>query len=402
MLFDQLPAIVPDPILGSSALFRADRSPHKVDLGIGVYRDEAGRAAVLESVKRAEQWLVTHQGSKSYLSSAGEPRFNAAVEQLLWGESCLAGVAGRVRTIQTPGGSGALRVVGEFIRRCKERATVWIPNPTWTNHIQIMRVAGLEIRHYPYYDRASGRLRYEAMISEFASVRSGEVVLLHGCCHNPAGADLDAAQWREVLELLCERDAVPLIDIAYQGFAHGFDEDAVGVRIGGSMLPEMLVVMSCYKNFALYRDRVGALSILTDDSSRAERAYDHVLATIRALYSMPPDHGAAVVAHILNTPELRTMWSHELAAMRTRIQSIRAQFAEKLQQRSAGSFAHVAQQSGMFALLEISAAQIERLRSEFHVYTALSGRINVAAMSGANVGYVANAIASVLDVRSLR
>jgi aspartate aminotransferase len=397
MFLDQLPPLAADPILSGVAAFERDSGAGKVDLGIGVYRDEDGRSGVLVSVKRAEQLLVREQASKAYLSSAGNRLFNDAIQTLLFGPIV---PAEHVRTVQTPGASGALRIAAEFIHRCNPGATTWVPAPTWANHEAIAKAGGLKVRRYRYYDTAAHRLTFNELLADLDAVQAGDVVLVQGCCHNPSGADLDVAQWAQLADLLVRKRAVPLVDIAYQGFASGLDEDAHGIRLFARLLPVVLVASSCSKNFGLYRERTGVLSIFGSDAKAADRAHAHVLQLARSMYSMPPDHGAAVVARILGDPELRELWHGELTAMRRRIKSIRGLLAQHL--RDAGltsDFSYLTQQNGMFSLLDLTPAQVEMLRAEFHVHLIPSGRINLAALSHANIAEVADAIAEVLRAR---
>jgi aspartate aminotransferase len=397
MFLEQLPSLAADPIMSGAAAFERDSGAGKVDLGIGVYRDEEGRSGVLASVKRAEQLLVQEQASKAYLSSEGNPAFNDAVQALLFGPIV---PAEHVRTVQTPGASGALRIAAEFIRRCNPGATMWVSAPTWANHESIAKAGGLEVRRYRYYDSAAHRLTFSELLADLDAVRPGDVVLVQGCCHNPSGADLDVAQWAQLGDLLVRKRAVPLVDIAYQGFASGLDQDAHAIRLFARLLPVVLVASSCSKNFGLYRERTGALSIFGSDTKAADRAHAHVLQLARSMYSMPPDHGAAVVARILGDRELRALWHGELTAMRRRIRSIRGLLAQHL--RNAGlrsDFGYLAQQNGMFSLLDLTPAQVEALRARFHIHLIPSGRINLAALSHLNVTEVAEAIAEVLQAR---
>jgi len=395
MLFRELPAARPDPILSLAATFDADADPRKIDLGIGVYKDGDGRSTVLASVKRAEQWLLGHQESKAYLSSAGALDFNAALQKLLFGAHP-AVAASRVATAQTVGGSGALRVASELIRQCRPTATVWVPRPSWANHIPILRASGLSYREYGYYDRAAAKLTFDTLLGDLQGVAPADIVLIHGCCHNPSGADLSAEQWRELTDLLVRRQAVPLLDIAYQGFADGVEEDAFGLRLLAQSVPEMLVASSCSKNFSLYRERTGSVSVIGADREATGRAAGALLNIIRPLYSMPPDHGAAVVACILATADLHQQWLAELEGMRVRIRSIRAELAKQLSAAAQADFSYLMSQNGMFSFLNLSPLQATRLRSEHHVHALDSGRINVAGLSAGNVAYVAQAVAAVL------
>lgn len=396
MMFHDLPPPQPDPILSLAAAFERDAHPLRVDLGVGVYKDEAGRSPVLSSVKRAEAWLLENQATKAYLSSAGAPEFNEQIGGLLFGAGSSAAAGGRIRCLQTVGGSGALRIIAELIRRSRPTATVWVPQPTWANHAPILRAANVAIREYGYYDRASAQLQFDRMLSDLSGAARNDVVLLHGCCHNPSGADPSADQWRELAHVLAARGLVPLVDMAYQGFASGLDEDAAGLRLLSEAVPELFVATSCSKNFSLYRDRIGAVCVLAENANDAHKAEGAMLGIVRALYSMPADHGAAVVAHILRTPQLRMLWSEEVAAMRERIRSMRAQLATRLTRATSADFSYIERQNGMFSFLALSASQVERLRDEFHVHAVSSGRINVAGLATANVDHVTRAVAAVM------
>jgi aspartate/tyrosine/aromatic aminotransferase len=401
VVFEALADVEADPILALAAVFAADPAHDKIDLGIGVYRDAAGRSAVLACVKEAERGLLEEQQTKSYLSPAGEPAFNAAMQALLFGAASAAADEPRVRTVQTPGASGALRIAAELVRRGNARATVWIPAPTWANHSPIFRAAGLAVREYRYHDRATQALLYGEMQADLGAVRAGDVVLLHACCHNPTGVDLDAAQWADVAGLLARARALPLVDMAYQGFGSDFDADAHGLRTLHACMPALLAVSSCSKNFGLYRERTGCLCIAAHERRDLERAHGHALQAARTLYSMPPDHGAAVVARILGSPELRATWNAEVTVMRERIRAVRRSFAAELTRASGQDFAALARQNGMFSMLPVTPAEVACLRSEHHVHLLASGRINVAALSDASIARTAHAIGAVLRGRAV-
>ncbi|TIL80833.1 MAG: aspartate/tyrosine/aromatic aminotransferase, partial [Mesorhizobium sp.] len=289
-MFETLQPAPADKILALIGLYRADPRPGKVDLGVGVYKDRDGRTPVMRAVREAENRLLQGQDTKTYLGLAGDTAFDTAMAKLTFGDNA---DLSRIRTAQAPGGSGALRLVAELLQRTRAGATVWLSDPTWPNHMPVMRAAGLQIRDYPYFDAASGSVRFKDMVAALRTAERGDVVLLHGCCHNPTGANLDAAQWAEVADLVVERGPLPFVDIAYQGFGEGLDADAAGLRLLAARAPEMVVASSCSKNFAVYRDRVGAAMILAKDSAQADVAMSQMLSAARALYSMPPDHGAA-------------------------------------------------------------------------------------------------------------
>ncbi|RVC78378.1 aspartate/tyrosine/aromatic aminotransferase, partial [Mesorhizobium sp. M4A.F.Ca.ET.022.05.2.1] len=331
----------------------------------------------------------------TYLGLAGDTAFDTAMAKLTFGDNA---DLSRIRTAQAPGGSGALRLVAELLQRTRAGATVWLSDPTWPNHMPVMRAAGLQIRDYPYFDAASGSVRFKDMVAALRTAERGDVVLLHGCCHNPTGANLDAAQWAEVADLVVERGLLPFVDIAYQGFGEGLDADAAGLRLLAARAPEMVVASSCSKNFAVYRDRVGAAMILAKDSAQADVAMSQMLSAARALYSMPPDHGAAAVRIVLEDAALRADWQAELEEMRLRMLRLRVGFAEALRRQSnSDRFDFVASHRGMFSRLGLSEAQVERLRTEHAVYMVGDSRINVAGLPEDGMDALAKAIVSVLD-----
>jgi aspartate aminotransferase len=395
MLFSGLDPLPPDVILGIAQAFRADPSPLKVDLGIGIYKDEHGLSPVLPSVKAAENWLVSRQASKSYLSSAGSPDFNAAIAALIFGADFEAAHDGRIRCLQTPGGSGALRVIADFLRTSSPASRIWLPNPSWATHQPIFAACGLTIQRYPYYDRSKGELQFEDMLAVLRSARPGDIVVLHGCCHNPSGEDLQKPHWRDVANLLKETGATPLIDLAYQGFGEGLDTDAYAVRLLAGQLPELLVASSCSKNFSLYRERVGALAVMAQNREAATILQEHIARAVRSNYSMPPDHGAAIVAHILGHSELRSQWEKELAAMRNRIGEMRALFAAELARHGGRDHGPIARQKGMFSLLNLSAEATLYLRETRHIYLISTGRMNMAGLTRDNAARVAAGIAEI-------
>lgn len=396
-MFDVLQPYPPDPILRLIADFRADSRTDKVDLGVGVYKDESGHTPIMAAVKTAERRVFAGEDSKTYIGPAGVPEFNVEVAKLTFGADHPALASGRVATVLTPGGCGALRVGAELLKRAAPGATIWVSDPTWANHIPLLGNAGLKIREYPYYDRASSTLRFDAMMSTLAEAARGEVVLLHGCCHNPCGADLDLDQWRAVAELAERRGFLPFVDLAYQGLGDGLDADAAGLRLLAERVPEMLVASSCSKNFGLYRERVGSLSVVGEIAPRAEIAVSHVNNIVRGIYSMPPSHGGAIVAEILRDPVLDAQWRTELGEMRDRINGLRRLLREKLRARGvARDFSFIERERGMFSFLGLSEAQVARLIAEFGIYMVNSSRINVAGISRANVDYVVDALATVM------
>jgi aspartate aminotransferase len=396
-VFETLKPLPPDAIIGIMALFREDTDPRKVDLSVGVYQDDSGNTPVLEAVRRAEQEVLAAQSTKTYVGIAGNLDFNRGMEKLLFGEDHPALRERRVATIQSPGGSGGLSVAGHLMRRARPDARIWLSDPSWPNHFPLLRLAGLELDQYRYYDQQAHRIDFDAMLAAFEKLDRGEVILIHGCCHNPCGADLSREQWRELAGLFERRGLIPFIDLAYQGLSEGLAEDAYGVRLMAERLPEMVVVASCSKNLGLYRERVGAVSVVAADAEGANGVFSNLSNVARGIYSMPPDHGAAIVARILQQAELKRLWSEELATMRNRLNGLRRLLVGKLEARSAPvDFSFIADERGMFSFLGITKEQVVRLREQFHVYMVESSRINVAGINSANVDYVADAIVSVL------
>jgi aspartate aminotransferase len=398
LLFQQLDRLASDSILGLMAKYRADSSTMKVDLGVGVYRDLSGNTPVLACVRRAEQEVLAAQTTKSYVSAAGREEFNSAVEELVLGPAHVARRDRRARTVQAPGGCGALRLGAELIRSAAATATVHISDPTWGNHTPLLGSSGLRLERYPYYDTAAHVLRFDAMLERLDRAAEGDVVLIHGCCHNPSGADLDSAQWQALVQLLKRRRLVPFLDVAYLGFAVDLDADVAGVRLMTEQLPEALIAVSFSKNLGLYRERVGALIAIGENEARADAVLSHVLQLARGNYSMPPDHGAAIAARIFADPELKRQWIEELAGMRSRIFEMRGLLAAQLCKVAGDTrFDFIRTQRGMFSLLGVSPQAVDRLRDQHHIYMTQDSRMNLAGIMSNNVNYVADAIA-----RSLR
>jgi aspartate/tyrosine/aromatic aminotransferase len=394
-LFQQLSHLSPDAILGLMAKYRADSSPLKVDLGVGVYRDLSGNTPVLASVRRAEQAVLAAQSTKSYVAAAGREEFNSAVEELVLGTAHTARRDRRARTVQTPGGCGALRVGAELIRAAAPTVAVQVSDPTWGNHTPLLGSSGLRLERYPYYDTAAHELRFDAMLERLDRTAEGDVVLIHACCHNPTGADLDLTQWQALAQLLKRRRLVPFLDVAYQGFAVDLDADVAGVRLVAEQVPEALIAISFSKNLGLYRERVGALIVVGENENRADAMLSHVLQIARSIYSMPPDHGAAIAAHIFANPALKEEWLGELAAMRTRITDMRELLAQELRRASGtGAFEFIRTQRGMFSLLGVSTPAVDRLRDKHHIYMLADSRMNLAGIMPHNAGYVADCIAA--------
>ncbi|MCB1466742.1 MAG: aspartate/tyrosine/aromatic aminotransferase [Rhizobiaceae bacterium] len=394
-MFETLQPAAPDKILALIGMFRDDPRPGKIDLGVGVYKDPEGRTPVMRAVRVAEKRLYDEQTTKAYLGMAGDPAFNAAMMRLTFGVDA---DTSRLRAAQAPGGSGALRLIAELLHRSRPNATVWVSDPTWANHVPILSAAGLKTATYPYFDAATGQVRFEAMLAALEGAQRGDIVLLHGCCHNPTGANLDIGQWRELADLLAEHRLFPFVDIAYQGFGDGLDADAAGLRLLADRVPELAAASSCSKNFSVYRDRVGTAMLLGATSADADVALSQMLSIARGMYSMPPDHGAAAVRIILTDPDLRADWESELDEIRARMIRLREGFAEALRRQSnSDRFDFVAHHRGMFSRLGLSVEQVHRLRAEHGVYMVDDSRINVAGLPEDRLDDLAKAIVSVLD-----
>ncbi len=395
LLFESLQRKPPDAILKLIVEHANDPRGNKVDLGVGVYRDPAGNTPVFGAIKTAEQRLLETQTSKSYLGSRGAVDFCDAIQTLVFGD--VADRNDRVMTLQTPGGSGALRVAADLILRADPNTTVWVSDPTWNNHVPLLGGAGLKLESYPYYDVDQNELRFDAMLEVLNQAPSGDIALLHGCCHNPTGMDLSIAQWDAVVEVVVARGLVPFIDIAYQGFAGRLDEDAYGVRAMLDRVPEMIVVISCSKNFGLYRERVGALTFVSANAEAAEIVSSQSLNIVRTLYSLPPDHGGAAVTMILNDTDLRNDWLTELTGMRQRMKEMRALIVAGLGKTAPDrDFSHIERGNGMFCYLGVSPQQVARLKQDYGIYLVDSGRINVCGITSDNVDYLAESIAAVI------
>ncbi len=396
-MFETLKPVGMDPILGLMAAFRADTREQKIDLGVGVYQDDRGRTPVMASVKEAEAKLMELELTKSYQGIAGDPDYNQRMLQLLFGADHSILSSGRVKTIQAPGGSGALRVGAEVIQRATPNAKLWVGVPTWPNHIPLLGSAGFEIEEYPYYDMATHQIDSDAMVETLRQVPAGDMVLLHGCCHNPTGADLSNEQWDQIADLALERGFIPFIDTAYQGLGNGLNEDAYGMRMMAERLPELVIASSCSKNFGLYRERTGSITFIADNPQQVDIVASQAMSIARQIYSMPPAHGALLVSLILGDDQLRANWQAELEEVRLRIKSMRSLLTSGIQGNSAGiDFSHIEQQNGMFSFLGISSAQLERLREEFGIYIVSSTRVNLAGINSSNIGYISESMNTVL------
>lgn len=393
--FSDVARVPGDPILGLMDAFRSDSNPNKIDLGVGVYKDTAGTTPILQSVKIAERHLLDSETTKSYVGGHGDPLFTQHLARLVLGADSALLEQGLAGATQTPGGTGALRLAGDFIRYCLPGRGIWLSDPTWPIHETLFAAAGLKVSHYPYVD-GDNRLAFDAMLAALQQIPQGDVVLLHACCHNPSGFDLNQAQWLQVLEVVKARELLPLIDFAYQGFAEGLEADAWAVRLFAAELPEVLITSSCSKNFGLYRERTGALLVRCGTADKLQDVRSQLAAIARNLWSTPPAHGAAVVAQILADERLKVLWQDEVEAMRVRIAQLRQGLLNALQPHSLQErFAHIGAQRGMFSYTGLSAAQVKRLRDEFSIYMVSSGRANVAGMDEGRLDYLAAAIAAV-------
>ena len=378
-----------DSLLQLIALCNADPRPEKIDVGVGVFRDGVGRTPILPVIKDAERILLETQETKSYLGSAGDKRFAELIRPILLGD--LAD-DNKIAGVQTPGGCGALRLGFELIATVNPQARVHVGTPTWPNHPPIIRAVGLQIVEYPYYDRENSTVLFDSMMGALENARSGDVVLLHGCCHNPTGADLSADEWAAVASVCAERKLLPLVDIAYQGFGRGLEEDAAGVRLMLRSCGEVIVAQSCDKNFSVYRDRVGSLFLKTGSEETTARAMGHVFQRAREMWSMPPDHGAAAVRLVLDTPELRDRWPGELAAMRDRINEVRKRIAS-----ADPRLGYIGNQFGMFSMLPLSKEKVLALREKHAIYMADSGRFNVVGLGDDQIDRFTAAVVEALD-----
>lgn len=386
-----------DPILGLTEAFNADTRTTKVNLGVGVYYDDAGKLPLLRAVRTAEEARMKNAPPRGYQPIEGAPAYNKAVQDLLFGQGAALTADGRVVTAQALGGTGALKIGADFLKRLLPQAKVYISDPSWENHRALFEAAGFEVDVYPYFDADTRGVRFDAMMAHLKALPANQIVLLHACCHNPTGADLTDAQWAEVVEVCKSRNLVPFLDMAYQGFADGIDQDAVAVRQFVQSGLSFVISSSFSKSFSLYGERVGALSIVTASKDESARVLSQLKRTIRTNYSNPPTHGGAVVASVLATPELRTMWEQELGEMRERIRAMRTGLVDKLSARGvARDFSFVVRQRGMFSYTGLTVAQVDRLRDEFGIYAVSTGRICLAALNSKNIDYVADSLAIIL------
>jgi aromatic-amino-acid transaminase len=393
--FAAVPMAPRDPILGVTEAFNADQNPRKLNLGVGVYYDDAGKVPLLECVRRAEQDVISTVAPRAYLPIDGLAAYDRAVQRLVFGADSPLVTEGRVVTVQALGGTGALKVGADFLRRFAPAARVLISDPSWENHRALFEYAGFEVDAYPYYDAQTRGVAFTAMCDALAAAPAGTVVVLHACCHNPTGADLTPAQWQEVIRIVGERDLIPFLDMAYQGFADGLDPDAAAVRAFADAGMPLLVSSSFSKSFSLYGERVGALSVATTSAEEAARVLSQLKRIVRTNYSNPPTHGGKVVAKVLETPDLRALWEQELSGMRDRIRAMRHTLVDRLRARLPDrDFGFVTEQRGMFSYSGLTKEQVQKLREAFSVYAIDTGRICVAALNSRNIDYAADAIAA--------
>lgn len=392
-MFEALAEPKVDAILGLMMAFRADERSDKLDLGVGVYKDGHGSTPVMRAIKVAEQRLLDEQDTKAYVSPAGSAAFSAAMIRQVFGDD-----QPRVRAVQSVGGSGALRILADLLKQTRPDASVWVSDPTWPNHVPLLSAAGFALQRYPYYDAATGQVDIVSMLGALEQAPEGDVVILHGCCHNPTGADLELAQWQRVVEVLKARKLFPFVDLAYQGFGRGLEEDAEPVRLIAREMDELVVAASCSKNFGIYRERVGAAMVIARSAEDAARAHGQLTSIVRANYSMPPDHGANTTERVLNDAGLNADWREELEAMRQRMIRLREAFSDAMRKRSnSDRFDYITSQQGMFSRLPLATAQIDRLRDDFGIYMVGDGRINVAGLPENGMERLADAICSVMS-----
>ena len=387
-----VPMAPADPILGVTEAFVADTNPRKVNLGVGVYTDDNGKIPLLECVRHAESERLKSVPHRGYLPIDGLAAYDKAVQALVFGQE-----SKNIVTVQALGGTGGLKIGADFLKQLSHDAQVWISEPSWENHRQLFEAAGFKVDAYRYYDPATRGLDVSGMLRSLNAIAPGSIVVLHACCHNPTGVDLDKDRWGEVLEIVRSRGLIPFLDLAYQGFAEGIEADAYAARLFAKAMSPVFLASSFSKSFSVYGERVGALSVVTASADEAERVLSHVKRVVRTNYSNPPSHGSQIVATVLGTPQLRALWERELGQMRERIKAMRKALVDGIHKRVPNSdFSFVLKQRGMFSYSGLSKEQVRRLREEYSIYTIDTGRICVAALTSRNVDYVADAIAEVI------
>ena len=396
-MFQSIERRPPDPILGLTATFKKDTNPNKVDLGAGVYKNESGNTPIISAIKKAEQKLWETEDSKSYIAQAGPEGFNRHMASMVLGENSAAINDQRACSVLTPGGSGALRVIAEFVSANFPDTRTWVSTPTWANHVPLLGSAGLNLVEYPYYNYDKHEIDIDQMMDTLKQATAGDLVLVHGCCHNPCGGDLSKEQWQAFAEAAEKQGFTPFVDLAYQGLGDGLEEDVYGVRLLTEKLPEVIIASSCSKNFGLYRERTGAVIMLGESADQISASASQLLSTARQIYSMPPSHGAAMVEMVLSEPELKQEWLLELTEMRERINGLRSQLVAKFKEIGVDQdFSFIEREKGMFSFLGLSPEQVQTLGDDYSIYMVKSSRINVAGISNSNIDYLAESIAKVL------
>lgn len=399
-MFENITMAPADPILGLTDAFKKDTNPEKINLGVGVYKDEAGTTPILKSVKQAEELILNEETTKSYLSIQGTPEYGKCVRELIFGKDSEVLTSNRAVSVQSPGGTGALRIAADFIHKFLPKAKIWISDPTWANHNQVFSAAGLDICKYSYYDSSINGLNFDKMLESLSKVAAGDVVLLHACCHNPTGVDVTPEQWKQLADVTEKKGFLPLFDFAYQGFGNGLDEDAFGIRYFAGKIKNFFVANSFSKNFGLYNERVGALTLVADSADKTATAFSQMKICVRANFSNPPAHGAAVVTKILTTPELRKQWENEVTEMRDRINGYRDKFVATLKEKGVKqNFDFIKEQRGMFSYTGLSVEEVLELRNDYSIFFVNSGRISLAGINGKNIDRLCQSFAEVLDKR---
>ncbi len=399
-MWEKIEAAPVDAIFGLTDAFKKDENPNKVNLGVGVYKDNDNKTPVLKCVKAAEKILFEKEKSKSYLPISGDPVYAANVQKLLFGEGSEVIGSGRGVTVHAPGGTGALRVGGDLLKKFYPDAKMWISSPTWANHRGVFTTAGFELAEYPYYDAEIKDVDFDGMVAILENIPAGDIVLLHACCHNPSGVDLNSEQWEKVAGIGKEKEWIPFLDFAYQGFGENIEADRCGIEQFAALGGDFFVASSFSKNLGLYNERTGALSIVSPTAEESAVAMGHVKSTIRVIYSNPPAHGGLVAATILSNPELYSQWLEELGDMRDRIKAMRSALVDGLVQRGVdGDFTHITRQRGMFSFSGLSADVVAWLRENKSIYIVGGGRINLAGLTSSNIDYVCDAIAEALISR---
>ena len=400
-MFENITMAPADPILGITEAFKKDTNPEKINLGVGVYKDETGVTPILKSVKKAEEILLKEETTKSYLSIQGTPEYGKCVRDLVFGKDSEVLAENRAVSVQSPGGTGALRLAADFIHKFIPHAKIWISDPTWANHNQVFDAAGIEVCKYYYYDSSLNGLNFEKMLNSLNNAAKGDVVLFHACCHNPTGVDVSQDQWKVLAEMVEKKGLLPLFDFAYQGFGNGLDEDAFGIRYFAKRIKNFIVANSFSKNFGLYNERVGAFTLVAETADEAEKAFSQMKICVRANFSNPPAHGAAIVTKVLTTPELRKQWEDEVAEMRNRINGYREKFVAALKAKGVKqNFDFIEKQRGMFSYTGLSVDEVLELRNDYSIYFVNSGRISLAGINGKNIDRLCQSFAEVLSKRN--